>query len=305
MSQRSPIDAYSRTAQRAAKTVIAGYSTSFGAAVSLLGPSHRAHIRNVYALVRIADEIVDGLPRAVGISPAGERQMLEDFIAETHRALEAGVSANLIIHAFARTARHTGIDRDLIDPFFAAMRTDLQTQSSSDAPVRVRCFSAAEHADYVFGSAEVVGLMCLRVFLHDNPRDAAQTAVLECGARRLGAAFQNINFLRDLADDHERLGRSYLTEDDRLTASARDDWIRVIAGQLADADAAVPLLPCDARLAVNAATALFRALSDEIAATPVERLYRERVRIPAHVKARLLARSTLSTLRGQGSAWRG
>ena len=303
MSGRSPLETYSRTAERAAKTVIDGYSTSFGTATALLGPSHRAHVRNIYALVRVADEIVDGMPAGAGMGPAEVEEMFEDFVTETFRALACGVSANLIIHAFARTARHTGIGSDLIDPFFTAMRSDLDvhrpTGDTAEAPVR--CFAPDEHADYVYGSAEVVGLMCLRVVLHDNPRGPAESAVLECGARRLGAAFQNINFLRDLADDHDRLGRSYLTEEPRLSARARDDWIRAIRDQLADAQAAIPLLPYDARLAAGAATALFRALIDEIAASPVERLYRERIRIPAHVKARLLARSTLGTLRGRSS----
>lgn len=303
MSGRSPLETYSRTAERAAKTVIDGYSTSFGTATALLGPSHRAHVRNIYALVRVADEIVDGMPAGAGMGPAEVEEMFEDFVTETFRALSRGVSTNLIIHAFARTARQTGIGSDLIEPFFAAMRSDLDAESPAGHPAApgVRCLSAGEHADYVYGSAEVVGLMCLRIFLHDNPRDDAQLPTLECGARRLGAAFQNINFLRDLADDRDRLGRSYLTEEARLSTSARDAWILTIRDQLADAEAAIPLLPYDARLAVGAATALFAALIDTIAAAPVERLYRERIRIPGHVKARLLARSTLGTLRGRSS----
>src|SRR5690606_35363535 len=138
--------------------------------------------------------------------------MLGRFAAATHAALSSGISDNLVIHAFARTARAAGIDAELIDPFFASMRADLgsagtgsglEAEEGTTSPVRG--FDANEHAEYVFGSAEVVGLMCLKVFLIDLDRTPAEVARLEYGAPQLGAAFQNVNFLRDLADDAQRL----------------------------------------------------------------------------------------------------
>ncbi len=312
---RHPVsELYRRTAERAAEAVITSYSTSFGLATKLLGCSHRQHIRNIYALVRIADEIVDGLAAEAGLAEVEQREMFEQFAAATHAALRSGISDNLIIHAFARTARSAGICAELIDPFFASMRTDLEPAVSGpgaepDAGSRpdrgggedgrrdVRGFDAQAHADYVYGSAEVVGLMCLKVFLIDCDRTPAEVERLEHGARQLGAAFQNVNFLRDLADDHQRLGRSYLTSRDRLTEAEKAAWVATIRQQLAASHDAIAGLPKDARTAVRCAGALFTALNDRIAATPVEDLYRHRVRVPNAVKARLAAQALMTTAR--------
>ena len=146
---------YARTAQHAAAAVIAAYSTSFGIATSLLGPRVRPHVRNIYALVRIADEIVDGSAAEAGLSAEAQRAVLDDLEAETLTAITRGYSSNLIVHTFADTARECAIEEDLIRPFFASMRTDLDT-STHDAD---------SHDAYVYGSAEVVGLMCLQVFV--------------------------------------------------------------------------------------------------------------------------------------------
>nr|WP_213018658.1 squalene/phytoene synthase family protein [Brevibacterium sp. RIT 803] len=264
-------------------------------ATRLLGHAHRHHIRNIYALVRIADEIVDGLAADAGLDSRQQNEMLENFVHATRTALKLGISDNLIIHAFAHTARATGITVDLIEPFFASMRADLDTPDQALASVRG--FDQDEHRTYVYGSAEVVGLMCLKVFLCNRSRTPSQTEELEHGARQLGAAFQNINFLRDLADDSLRLGRSYLSADSRLTEADKDRWVETIRQQLARADATIALLPKDARAAVRSAAALFTALSDKIADTPVERLYRERVRIPNASKAQLTAKALLVTAR--------
>lgn len=288
-------DVFSRTAQQAARAVISNYSTSFGLATRLLGPAHRHHIRNVYALVRIADEIVDGLAADAGLDAGQQNEMLENFIQATRTALQFGLSDNLIIHAFAHTARATGITGDLIEPFFASMRTDLDTPDQTRASVRG--FDEDDHRTYVYGSAEVVGLMCLKVFLCDQSRTPAQIEKLEHGARQLGAAFQNINFLRDLADDSQRLGRSYLSADSRLTEADKNRWVDTIRQQLARADDTIALLPKDARAAVRSAASLFTALNDKVADTPVERLYRQRVRIPNTSKAQLTAKALLVTAR--------
>lgn len=303
-SRTTTDELYTRTAEDATRAVIASYSTSFGLAVRLLGVRNRHHIRNIYALVRIADEIVDGLAAEAGLADGEQREMLGRFAAATHAALSSGISDNLVIHAFARTARAAGIDAELIDPFFASMRADLgsagtgsglEAEEGTTSPVRG--FDANEHAEYVFGSAEVVGLMCLKVFLIDLDRTPAEVARLEYGARQLGAAFQNVNFLRDLADDAQRLGRSYLTPGHRLTEAEKAEWVNTIRQQLAAAQDAITGLPKDARTAVRCACALFTALTDRIAATPVAELYRQRVRVPNAVKARLTAHALMTAAR--------
>jgi len=284
---------FTRTAERAANQVIAAYSTSFGLACRLLGPRHRQHVRNIYALVRVADELVDGVTAEAGLSYTEQCDALAHFVDETRRAVKLGYSSDLIIHAFAQTARAARIDESLIDPFFDSMRMDLGERSAAQAaPLR---FDADAHQGYVHGSAEVVGLMCLRVFMRDENIDDGDAAALQHGASRLGAAFQNINFLRDLADDTTRLGRSYLGTSEHLEDQDRMDWVRTIRAQLADANAVIPLLPRDARAAVRSALSLFTALTDRIEHTTVDELYRSRVRVPDAVKAGLAARAVAST----------
>lgn len=280
---------FTRAAESAASDVIRAYSTSFGLATRLLGRRHRQHVRNIYAMVRVADEIVDGVAAEAGLDAAEQADALDAYITETHRSMRRGYSSDLVLHAFARTARECGIGEDLTQPFFDSMRADA-VQSAEFA-----AYDDDAHAAYVYGSAEVVGLMCLQVFLRDEVRTAEERAVLVHGARRLGAAFQNVNFLRDLADDTARLQRGYLGGSGRLTDADRDAWVATVTEQLADADASIPLLPKDARAAVRSAAALFAALTRRVAQTPAEVLYRERVRVPDPVKAVLAARAVLTT----------
>ncbi len=136
---------YDRCAQDAAASVITAYSTSFALACRLLGPRVRTHVRSVYALVRVADEIVDGAAEQAHVPAATQRLLLDEFEAETLTAIARGFSTNLIVHAFALAARECGIDAELIRPFFASMRTDL-TRTEHDAQ---------SHDAYVYGSAEV------------------------------------------------------------------------------------------------------------------------------------------------------
>lgn len=273
------LELYSRTADDAAAAVIHRYSTSFGLAARLLGPRPRPHVRNIYALVRVADEIVDGPAHDAGLSPAQERATLDALENEVRDAIASGFSANLVVHAFARTARECGIDEDLIAPFFASMRTDLDTAAHDDA----------SHDAYVYGSAEVVGLMCLQVFLNAGMSAPARPAAdLVDGARRLGAAFQDVNFLRDLDDDAARLGRDYL--DGAAGDERRIAVLDRIDADLAAAAATVPFLPPDCRRAVTAAHDLFAELSVRLRRAPAGA---PRVRVPDGVKATLAARAFL------------
>ena len=268
---------YDEVAQETASIVIRRYSTSFGLASKLLGPSVRQHVENIYALVRVADEIVDGSGEAAGLDLLATGQTLNALEAETELAIETGFSANLVVHAFALTARATGFGAELTAPFFESMRMDL-TETEHDQ---------ASFDRYVYGSAEVVGLMCLRAFIKDEPVD--DEAALVTGARALGAAFQKVNFLRDLAADFDALGRSYFPGV-RVDAFTESDKLRLlddIDADLAVSAAVLPQLPASSRRAVALAQSLFAELSRRLRATPASTLRTVRVRVPNPVKARL------------------
>ncbi|HEY0216047.1 MAG TPA: phytoene/squalene synthase family protein [Cellulomonas sp.] len=270
---------YDRTAARASRAVLAGYSTSFGLGTRLLGPRARRDIEAVYALVRIADEVVD----TRGGADAGA--LLDELEDQTARALATGYSTNLVVHAFARTARRVGIGADEVDPFFASMRADL-TVSVHDPDSYQR---------YVYGSAEVVGLMCLAVFLDADRRPGEPRrrpdAVTVAGARALGAAFQKINFLRDLGADSGELGRSYFpgVGPSGPTPEQLAAILDEVAGDLARARAALPRLPGRARTAVAATLALYDRLLADLAATPADQITRRRVRVSDPRKVAVVA----------------
>jgi len=279
---------YDRVAEETAGVVIRRYSTSFGLASRLLGRGVRRHVENIYALVRVADEIVDGGAAESGADADATATILDDFESATERAVEIGFSANLVVHAFALTARSVGIGSDLTRPFFASMRADL-----TDVVHDRRSFD-----EYVYGSAEVVGLMCLRAFLADgaggttaSSRTETDAAALVTGARRLGAAFQKVNFLRDLAADFEELGRSYFPDVD-VASFDEPAKIRILDDIDADLRASaqvIPMLPRSSRRAVLLAQGLFVELSRRLRATPADRLVRTRVRVPDAVKLRIAA----------------
>ncbi len=277
------LDLYLSVAEQTAGLVIRRYSTSFGLAARLLGTAVRQPVENIYALVRVADEIVDGGAEEAGLDPLIAARLLNEFEAETGRAIDEGYSANLVVHAFAATARAAGFGAELTTPFFESMRMDL-TATEHDP---------ASFERYVYGSAEVVGLMCLRVFLRDTDRSYtdAELATLESGARALGSAFQKVNFLRDLAADVEKLGRSYFPGID--VSDFRDAQKNVLLDdidrELAVAGRSVPLLPTSSRRAVATAQGLFAELSRRLRQTPAASLLTTRVRVPDPVKLRIAA----------------
>jgi 15-cis-phytoene synthase len=307
MAEQTDLSLYDRVAQETAAVVIRRYSTSFGLASRLLRADIRRHVENIYALVRIADEIVDGVAADADV-PAGDiSRLLDDLERETHQAIERGYSTNLVVHAFSRTARAAGFGRELVGPFFASMRRDL-----SPEPHTAESFDA-----YVYGSAEVVGLMCLRAFLLDHEgalragsfaADAGPTVAsaaaqsrrepdpaLIDGARHLGAAFQKVNFLRDLAADYRALGRSYFPGVDVASLDERDKnrLLDDIDDDLRVSAAVLPRLPASSRRAVALAQSLFTELALRLRQTPAQRIATTRVRVPNPVKVRLAAEAAV------------
>lgn len=277
---------YTATALAASGSVIGRYSTSFSLACRTLPPAVRRDIAGIYALVRVADEVVDGTAGAAGLEAARVRTALDEYEAAVNSALATGFATDLVIHGFADVARRHGFGRELTEPFFASMRADLDVAEHDGASLE----------SYIYGSAEVVGLMCLEVFM-DMPGTRADTPeqrdMLRATARRLGAAFQKVNFLRDLGADHDQLGRTYFPGADPAHLDETQK-AQLLADLNADLDAAMPgILALDrrARRAVLIAHGLFAELSRRIERVPARELTRQRISVPTAVKLRIAARS--------------
>jgi phytoene/squalene synthetase len=284
------LELYLRAAERSSSEVIRTYSTSFGLAAKLLSPSVRRHVENIYALVRVADEIVDGAAaqaRELG-GTADPARALDELERDVYRGMLDRFSANLVVHAFAHTANQTRIDREIIRPFFDSMRMDLWKTKHDQ-----RSFEK-----YVYGSAEVVGLMCLQAFVEGLEYSQEETAKMVAGARALGSAFQKVNFLRDLSADARGLGRSYFPgiSPESFTEADKVRLVEDIRAELAVSAASIPLLPKRARRAVVAAHLLFEALNDLIGNTEAAQLISTRISVPSSRKAIILAKSWIGVV---------
>ena len=265
---------YTQAAERSSSVIIRSYSTSFGLAAKLLAPEIRQHVENIYALVRVADEIVDGSAAEArqGGGKVDPVHALDDLEKEVYRALKDRFSSNLVVHAFAHTANSTGFDRKLVAPFFESMRMDLWKT----------VHNKASFDKYVYGSAEVVGLMCLQAFLVGHEYSVTDREKLIAGGRALGAAFQKVNFLRDLAADSDALGRSYFPGlvVAKLTDAKRDELVADIKADLAKSAISLRMLPKSSQRAVAAAHLLFEELNNRIAKTPASELITTRISVP-------------------------
>lgn len=311
----SPAEKYATVAQRAAAEVIRGYSTSFSMASSLLREPVRTHVRNLYAMVRVADEVVDGVAAGAGLNTEATRACLDAYEQAVYQACDRGFSTDLVLHAFARTANECGLeDADLRD-FFTSMRQD----------TLVAVHDAASVDSYVHGSAEVIGLMCNAIFAADSagrgrPWSAQRRSQANEGALALGRAFQKVNFLRDMAEDTQKLGRNYVSGEAMtdqpaspgdpshtnnatsstpretpapapLTAQQKADYIADIRADLTLAESAIGLLPATARAGVAAAHALFAELTELLDQASVAEIMAGRIRVSAPRKAAVTARA--------------
>jgi phytoene synthase len=250
------------------------YSTSFSLGIFCLDKSLRDPIYSIYGFVRFADEIVDSFH---GFSKA---ELLERFWADTYRAIDEGISLNPILNSFQATVRTYNIEKGLIEKFLLSMEMDLKRNDHD----------SQSFDQYVLGSAEVVGLMCLKVFCNG---DAGLYERLKPYAMNLGSAFQKVNFLRDLNADYEVLGRSYFP-DVQLDAFDEQSKQRIeesIERDFQESYKGIKQLPRSSRFGVYVAYVYYRALFRKIKSTPSERVLQSRIRIRNRHKARLLAYS--------------
>lgn len=271
---------YDQAASRAAAQVMGQYSTSFTLATRLLRGRVREDIRHLYAVVRIADELVDGTAHQASIDAAAA---LDAYEAAILAAPEKRLHTDPVVHSYAITARRCGFQRQHLVAFFDSMRADLSQRE----------YSAAELAEYIYGSAEVIGLLCVQVFLAEETVSAADRATMNRGARHLGAAFQKINFLRDLGEDSSVLGRAYFPQaaGGELSEAAKSALIADIRHDLAAAEESINLLPLSARFGVRAAADIFAELTNRLAAIPAAELKTTRISVPNRTKAWLAARA--------------
>ncbi|PHQ30554.1 MAG: phytoene synthase [Leeuwenhoekiella sp.] len=257
------------------ETVTRSYSTSFSTATRMLAPSIRKDIHNIYGFVRFADEIVDTF------HSYDKETLFKRFEIDLENALNDRISLNPILNSFQHTYHNYGIEKHLVDAFMNSMRLDLS---------KSKYLTEEEYKNYIYGSADVVGLMCLTVFVKG---DREKYEELKGCAMSLGSAFQKVNFLRDLKADHEELSRTYfpntnLNELDevskqRIIAEIEEDFAKGLAG--------ICKLPVEAKFGVYTAYRYYKKLLSKLKSTPSLEIKNARIRVPNYVKASLLARS--------------
>ena len=261
---------------RSSQLVTRKYSTSFSLGILFLNKKFHQPIYSIYGFVRCADEIVDSF------HGYNKKYLLEKFCEDTYDAIENKISLNPILNSFQQVVHEYKIDRELIDGFLHSMEMDLQQSNHNEESFK----------KYILGSAEVVGLMCLRVFTEN---DFARYEKLKPSAMKLGAAFQKVNFLRDLKQDYEGLGRTYFPEVDFKKFTERDKQ-RIeleIEKDFQSALQGIKLLPHGARSGVYLAYYYYKKLFEKIRRIPAQRVMRERIRIPNTMKIAYMFKSYL------------
>ncbi|HKP31765.1 MAG TPA: phytoene/squalene synthase family protein [Chitinophagaceae bacterium] len=261
-------------AQECSRNTTEKYSTSFASAIKLLHVDLRQPVYNIYGFVRFADEIVDtfhGYDKAL---------LLQQFRDETFQAIERGISLNPVLHSFQLTVNEFQVDHRLIHAFFDSMEMDLKKQQ----------YSRSTFTEYIYGSAEVVGLMCLYVFCEGDNKLYEE---LKDHARSLGAAFQKVNFLRDVKADVHELDREYFPGVDftNFTCSMKREIEIDIARDFEQAYKGILMLPWKARFGVYVAYKYYLSLFRKIQKVQPSKIMEARVRIPNYRKAMILVRA--------------
>jgi len=268
------VELFHSTSEKCSRIVTEGYSTSFFSAIGMLHTSLRKPVYNIYGFVRFADEIVDSF------HDFDKKFLLQQFKVETYDAIERKISLNPILNSFQQTVNEYGIDAKLIDSFFESMEMDLEKTK----------YDSQGYQEYIYGSAEVVGLMCLYVFC-EGKRELYDK--LKSSAQSLGAAFQKVNFLRDVKADFNGLSRMYFpgcdfnnfTEQEKrqIEDDIDEDFIKAYEG--------VKQLPLKARFGVYVAYKYYLSLFRKIKKVKPARILETRVRIPNYKKAMIIFRT--------------
>jgi len=266
---------FDKISNESAVLITKKYSTSFSIAVRLLAPSIRQAIYNIYGFVRVADEIVDsfeGYPKEV---------LLDRFEEEYAYAMQYGISTNPVINAFQKTIKEYGIEEEMIQSFLKSMRADLTKQVYKNQK---------EIDAYIYGSADVVGLMCLKVFVKGNQEEFDK---LKESAMRLGSAFQKVNFLRDIKQDYDDLSRTYFPNVDPNNFNAEDKCkiVSEIKEDFRVAHKGLLKLPKEARFGVYVAYKYYLQLLKKVDKTPARYLKEKRIRVSNSSKTYLLFHS--------------
>ena len=270
------INLFHDLSQQCSKETTERYSTSFSSAIKLLHQDLRGPIFNIYGFVRFADEIVDTFHEF------NKAELLIEFKKDTYLAIERGISLNPILHSFQLTVNKFGISHELIEAFFVSMEMDLDKTS----------YNSQGYKQYIYGSAEVVGLMCLYVFCEG---DQSRYDELRPGAQSLGAAFQKVNFLRDVKADYEQLSRTYFPEVDfnNFTPSMKKQIEEDIAIDFTAAYDSILNLPDKARFGVYVAYKYYLSLFKKIKKSNPSNILEQRIRIPNYGKAFIVAKAGL------------
>ncbi|UEG50544.1 phytoene/squalene synthase family protein [Ferruginibacter lapsinanis] len=270
------IHLFHQVSQDCSKTTTEMYSTSFSSAIRLLHKNLQQPVFNIYGFVRFADEIVDSFH---GYDKAS---LLYEFKKETYTAIERGISLNPILNSFQITVKEYKISHDLIEAFFLSMEMDLNKTT----------YDQKGYAAYIYGSAEVVGLMCLYVFCEGNKERYEK---LKPAAQALGAAFQKVNFLRDVKADYEQLSRTYFPGIDfkNFTPTMKKQIEEEIAQDFDKAYKGIAELPIKARFGVYVAYKYYLSLFKKIKKTKPVEILEQRIRIPNYGKAFILAKAGL------------
>jgi phytoene/squalene synthetase len=259
------------------RSITRAYSTSFSTAVKMLSPRIRQDIYNVYGFVRLADEIVDSFHNY------DKERLFAMFEVDLENALQNGISLNPVLNAFQHTVKQYSIPGNLIDAFMKSMKLDL---------VKKDYATFAEYNEYIYGSADVVGLMCLKVFVNN---DDVKYEELKNPAMRLGSAFQKINFLRDLKADTEDLDRSYfpMLNLNEMTDAVKRAIVEEIEADLHEGYKGIVKLPAEAKFGVYTAYVYYKKLLTKLKNTPPLEIKNTRIRVPDYQKITLLAKCYL------------
>jgi phytoene/squalene synthetase len=257
------------------KIVTKTYSTSFSLATKMLSKGIRQHIYNIYGFVRFADEIVDSF------HDYDKEVLFKDFSLDLEKSLKNKIHLNPILNSFQATYHKFNISKDLVDSFMSSMEKDLHKK---------KYMSNQEYEDYIYGSADVVGLMCLKVFVNG---DTEKYEELKSYAMRLGSAFQKVNFLRDLKDDFEVLNRTYFPNTDlnQLDEESKIKIIDEIEGDFREGLNGIKKLPIEAKFGVFMAYRYYSQLLKKLKKTPALDIKNTRIRVPNYKKIELLTRS--------------